>query len=301
MAQVIGASSVIEVSLNVHDHPVPFDIEGTPAARVIGAVHPDGVDPVLIADSPHNDKVPRPKIPATRHFEFAGSDGNIIVRDNLFRLLLRYHTCSTANENKGALIAASSTRSAGITGPARAGSDKNRAGVAHPLSPEHHSTRINFHRHGHAVIARSEKHGAAETSRVQRTRRHLVDRRLDVLGVVPGDRPDCLPNGHGRDRNAATTVSSVRRVDDGVSKFIRHVDELIVGAWINSGCGRGQVLGLAGKKHGRQRDLQNRASSQWHLRCPPVDGDGDYRKQLPLDNRDTMTGWRDSLETNELV
>ena len=67
----------------------------------------------------------------------------------------------------------------------------------------------------------------------------------------------------GGNRHAATPVSGVRRIVDGVALFVRHVDELAIDARIDSRHGRGKVLRLrlrAGQQGRRHRQLQDASS-----------------------------------------
>jgi len=159
-------------------------------------------------------------------------------------------------------------RGRGICGRGRASGacpDQDRARVAHAFAAQDDAAGADEDRHGHPVIAGPQQQGAAKAVGIERQRREPVDRRLQVCGVVPGDRPERLFHRHGGDGNAAAAISRVRRVVDCIALFVGYVDQLAVGARIDARCGRGQVLGARGRKQRRRRSqLQNASSRKLH-------------------------------------
>src|SRR5207249_9966493 len=62
------------VPLDLHHHPVPLYVQRPPAILPVLLVHSHFIDPVLVADAPHNDRVAGLEAPRGCHADAPRAD-----------------------------------------------------------------------------------------------------------------------------------------------------------------------------------------------------------------------------------
>ena len=80
------------------------------------------------------------------------------------------------------------------------------------------------------VFAGLQKHGAAEAIRTRRERRHCVDGRLDLCGIVAWNGAQFFGDCDHRQSDAASFVTGAREIHDSITLRVGPVLQLVIGA-----------------------------------------------------------------------